>query len=208
VAIGNALALPGGPTVTQGVVSALNRSVQEPGGGSQTSGPLLVGLLQTDAPINPGNSGGPLVNLQSEVVGINTLVAGQAEPGVQAQGIGFAISIDSAKTIADQLVSTGHVVHPYVGISFAPLTPALATQLGTPGTSGVVVTRVTPGSPAEQAGLRPRDIITSVNGQPLQTDTALAEALANHQVGDTLQLTVQRGTQPLTLSVTLAPRPS
>jgi len=93
VAIGNALALPGGPTVTQGVVSATGRTVQEPGQTPNTAGPFLFDAIQTDAPINPGNSGGALVNLNGQVIGINTLVATQAEPGVSAQGIGFAIAI-------------------------------------------------------------------------------------------------------------------
>ncbi|MDA8216009.1 MAG: trypsin-like peptidase domain-containing protein, partial [Dehalococcoidales bacterium] len=116
VAIGNALALPGGPTVTAGVVSALGRTVQEPADQSGTPGPFLFDVIQTDAPINPGNSGGPLVNLNGQVIGINTLVAGQAETGVQAQGIGFAIAISTAKPIADELVANGKVVHPYLGI--------------------------------------------------------------------------------------------
>src|SRR5205807_10231831 len=127
VAIGKALGLSGGPTVTQGVVSALGRTVQEPSSsGSGPAGPFLFDLVQTDASINPGNSGGALVNLAGEVVGINTLVAGQAEPGVPAQGIGFAIAVDTAKPVADQLVSTGHVVHPYMGIAYLPLSPAQA----------------------------------------------------------------------------------
>jgi S1-C subfamily serine protease len=113
VAIGNALALPGGPTVTTGIVSALSRTVTEPSTQTTSSrytassaGTELTGLIQTDAAINPGNSGGPLINMQGEVVGINTLGAGQVEPGVQAQGIGFAISINQAKTIAQQIVSS------------------------------------------------------------------------------------------------------
>jgi S1-C subfamily serine protease len=104
VAIGNALGLPGGPTVSAGVVSALDRTVQEPAGPTGGPGPFLFDLIQTDAPINPGNSGGPLVNLAGEVIGINTLVAGQAEPGVPAQGIGFAISVKTARTIADERI--------------------------------------------------------------------------------------------------------
>jgi serine protease Do len=206
VAIGNALALPGGPTVTQGVVSALNRSVQEPGT-PQTGGPLLVGLVQTDAPINPGNSGGALANLQSQVIGINTLVAGLAEPGVQAQGIGFAISIDAAKLIADELVATGHAVHPYIGISIVPLSPTLAAQIGTDARTGVIVTQVASGSPAAQAGMQPRDVITAIDGQPLSNDMVLAESLARHNVGDALTLSVERGSQPLQLTLTLGTHP-
>ena len=183
VAIGNALALPGGPTVTAGVVSALGRTVQEPsspgpGGASgqpqaAAAGPLLFDVIQTDAPINPGNSGGPLLDLEGHLVGINTLVAGQAEPGVQAQGIGFAIAIDTAKPIADQLVASGRVVHPLLGIQYAPLNAAIARQLGVRAQDGVVVGQVEPGSPAAAAGL----------------------------------LTVLRGSQQLNLTVTLGQLP-
>lgn len=208
VAIGNALALPRGPTVTQGVVSALNRSLQEPGPSPQAAGPFLFGLIQTDAPINPGNSGGALVNLASEVIGINTLVAGQAEPGIQAQGIGFAISMAVARPIADELVKTGHIVHPYLGVGFTPVTPALANQLSIGDRSGFVITRVAPDSPAAQADLRPRDVVVEVDGQPVPNDTGPAEVLATHNVGDTITLTIQRGTQTLQVKVVLAARPT
>ena len=222
VAIGNALALPGGPTVTEGVVSALDRTVQEPGGqgpggpgpggarpGAQasTAGPFLFDVIQTDAPINPGNSGGPLVNLQSQVVGISTLVAGQAEPGVAAQGIGFAIAISTAKPIADQLVASGHVAHAFIGIRYVPLNPAVASQLGTTAKNGAAVADVVSNSPAAQAGLRARDVITAIDGQPLQTESSLAQAISAHKPGDTVTLTVQRGSQQLSLQVKLAEMP-
>jgi S1-C subfamily serine protease len=208
VAIGDALALPGGPTVTQGVVSALGRSVQEPATAPavvQSQGPTLFDAIQTDAPINPGNSGGPLTNLRGEVIGINTLVAGQAEPGVQAQGIGFAIAIDTAKPIADQIVATGHAVHPFLGISFVTLNQAIASQLGTSAISGAVVAQVASGSPAA-ARLQPRDVITQADGQPLQSDTDLARVINRHRPGDALRLTVLRGSQPMAVTVTLAER--
>src|SRR5579871_3292480 len=155
VAIGNALALPGGPTVTAGVVSALGRTVQEPGDQSSSplstqssAGPFLFDAIQTDASINPGNSGGPLMNLAGQVVGINTLVAAQAEPGVPAQGIGFAIAIATAKPIADQLVANGRVAHPFIGISYVALNPSIASQLGvSTSTKGVVVAQVVARSP-------------------------------------------------------------
>ena len=217
VAIGNALALPGGPTVTAGVVSALGRTVQEPsgagpGGASGQSqaapaGPFLFDVIQTDAPINPGNSGGPLLDLQGHLVGINTLVAGQAEPGVQAQGIGFAIAIDTAKPIADQLVASGRVVHPLLGIRYVPLNAAIARQLGVPAQDGVVVGQVQPGSPAAAAGLQPRDVITQIDGQALKGDSALAEAVNAHKPGDNINLTVLRGSQQLSLTVTLGQLP-
>jgi S1-C subfamily serine protease len=207
VAIGNALALPGGPTVTQGVVSATNRTVQEPGQSQNTAGPFLFDAIQTDAPINPGNSGGALVNLNGQVIGINTLVAGEAEPGVSAQGIGFAIAIDTAKPIADQLVSTGHAVHPFLGIAYGPLTPSLAARLGVNTTSGVVVGQVAPGSPAASAGIQPGDVITAVDGQSLDSESALAETLSRHNPGDTATLTIARGGQQQTIQVTLGTAP-
>ena len=208
VAIGNALALPGGPTVTQGVVSATGRTVQEPGQTQNTAGPFLFDAVQTDAPINPGNSGGALVNLNGQVIGINTLVATQAEPGVAAQGIGFAIAIDTAKPIADQLVSTGHAVHPYLGIAYGPLTPSLAARLGVNTTNGVVIGQVAPGSPAATAGLQPGDVITGVDGQPLDSESALAEALNKHTPGDSVTLRVVRGGQQQDVSVTLGTAPT
>ena len=203
VAIGNALALPGGPTVSAGVVSALGRTVQEPGSNSTSSGPFLFDVIQTDAPINPGNSGGPLVNLAGQVIGIDTLVAGQAEPGVQAQGIGFAISMAAAKPVADQLVATGKVVHPSLGIQYVPLNPAIAYQLGIQQTEGIVVADVVAASPADDAGLRPKDVITAVNNTPLKSDSDLAQFISTHKPGDQVTLTVLRGNQQMTVKVTL-----
>ncbi|MCL4535039.1 MAG: trypsin-like peptidase domain-containing protein [Bacteroidetes bacterium] len=214
VAIGNALALPGGPTVTKGTVSALGRTVQEPGsssaipGAATSQGPFLFDVVQTDAPINPGNSGGPLLNLDAQVIGINTLVAGQAEPGVQAVGIGFAISINAAKPIADQLVATGQVVHAFMGVSYVPLNPPIAAQLGINQTSGVVVQQVVPGSPAATAGLRAQDVITEIDGTPLVGDSDLAKAISTHKPGDTVTLTVLRGNQKTSIKVTLGTLPS
>jgi S1-C subfamily serine protease len=208
VAIGNALALPGGPTVTTGVVSALNRTVQEPPASGQRSGPFLFDAVQTDAPINPGNSGGPLANLAGQVIGINTLVAGQAEPGVQAQGIGFAISMATAKPIADQLVANGKVVHPYMGIGYVQLTPAIAAQLGISAQEGVVVTMIEPNSPAAQAGLQQRDVITAIDGQSLKEESSLSRAINQHKPGDTVTLTVLRGGQTMDVKITLGEAPS
>lgn len=207
VAIGDALALPGGPTVTAGVVSALDRTAQEPGPSSKTPGPYLFDLIQTDAPINPGNSGGPLVNLDGQVVGINTLGVTQAEPGVAAQGIGFAIAVSSAKPIADQLVSTGRVVHAYLGVNDVTLSPAISSQLSTTATYGAVVVSVNPGSPAATAGLQPKDVITDVDGAALKRGSALAKILITHKPGDTLTLTVLRGSQKLSIRVTLGETP-
>ena len=210
VAIGNALALPGGPTVTQGTVSALGRTVQEPADSNNPqsgAGPFLFDVIQTDAPINPGNSGGPLVNLQGQVVGIDTLVAGQAGPGVQAEGISFAISLAAAKPIADQLVSTGHAVHPLLGVTVVDMSPVIAGQLGVPtNTQGVAVAQVGPGSPAAAAGLQPADVITAVDGQAVTSDTGFAQLLNGHQPGDQISLSIIRDGQPRTVSATLSQR--
>lgn len=217
VAIGNALALPGGPTVTSGVVSALDRSVAEPGTtgatGAATAGPTLYGLIQTDAAINPGNSGGPLVDLQGQIIGINTLGAGQAEPGVQAQGIGFAISINQAKDIAKQLVANGKVSHAYMGISYQPLTPAIASQLGVSLKEGAVLTTVQSGTPADKAGLKVGDIITSADGKQLIGESALGQILNGHKPGDKITLQVVSpqsnggNSQPHSVEITLGERP-
>jgi len=207
VAIGNALALPGGPTVTAGVASALGRTVQEPADGTNSAGPFLFDVIQTSAPINPGNSGGPLVDLAGRVVGINTLVAGQAEPGVPAQGIGFAIAINTAKPIADQLVQQGKVTHPFVGIRYVSLTPAIAAQLGVQAKQGIVIAEVVAGSPAEKAGLQTNDLITAVDGKMLVGESDFAQLLNKHKVGDKLTLDVMRGTQKMTVTVTLGERP-
>ena len=208
VAIGNALGLPGGPTVSVGVVSALDRTVQEPGDGSGAGGPFLFDVIQTDAPINPGNSGGPLVNLDGQVIGINTLVAGQAESGVQAQGIGFAIAINTAKPIADQLVANGRAIHPYLGITYLPLNPAIAAQLGIDERTGALVRSVVANSPADRAGLQPRDVITAIDNTPLDDESSLAKAINSHRPGDQVTLTVVRGSDRLSIPVTLGEMPS
>jgi S1-C subfamily serine protease len=210
VAIGNALALPGGATVTAGVVSALGRAIPEPGSSqSQASGPFLFDLIQTDAAINPGNSGGPLINLDGQVVGINTLGGGTAgASGLQSQGIGFAISISTAKPIADQLVATGKAIHPYMGIAYVPLNPAIAAQLGTQVTQGVAIQQVVAGSPAADAGLQSKDIITEINGQPLTGESTLPQIVHTLKPGDTIDLTVVRNGQTMQVKLTLGEAPS
>jgi len=202
------MALSGGPTVTSGVVSALGRAVQEPPDESGQPGLYLYGLIQTDAPINPGNSGGPLVNSRGEVVGINTLVAGQAAPGVRAPGIGFAIAMNSAKSIADQLIATGRAVHPYLGIAYTPLNPSIAARLGLAVKQGVLVRTVVAGSPAARAGLHERDVITAIEGKPLASESTLGEVISTHKPGDTVRPDVVRSAQQLVTEVTLGVRPS
>lgn len=206
IAIGNALGLQGGPTVTVGVVSALDRTVQEPaeGGGS---GPFLFDLIQTNAAINPGNSGGPLLDLQGRVIGINTLVAGQVAPGIQAQGIGFAIAIGAARPIADSLEEDGRVEHAYLGVQYTPLNAIVAAQIGAPTTRGVVVINVEPRSPAS-AALQAEDLITKVDGVELDGESALAEALFAKGPGDRVTLTIVRGGAEREVQVTLGEAPN
>ncbi|MEX1023192.1 MAG: trypsin-like peptidase domain-containing protein [Dehalococcoidia bacterium] len=206
VAIGHALGLEGGPTVTTGVVSALGRTVQEPGVGG-APGPFLFDVIQTDAPINPGNSGGPLVNLQGEVIGINTLVAGSAGAGIPAQGIGFAIAIDTAIPLAEEMIETGRVVHPFVGINYVPLNSAVASQLGIQTTQGALIGGVQPGSPAEAAGLQADDVIVAIDGEPLVGESDLPEALDAREVDDQVEFEVRRGEETLTVEVTLGEAP-
>ncbi len=207
VAIGNALALEGGPTVTHGVISALGRTQQEPGTAQGVAGPFLFDVIQTSAPINPGNSGGPLIDLSGNVIGVNTLVAGQAEPGVQARGIGFAIAINTAKQIATTLIATGRVVHPFIGIQSQQNTPSLAARLGIPQNAGAVVAAVTPNSPAQKAGVQARDVIITIDGQPIIDESTIPRVLDRHKPGETITLTLVRTDGQHNVQVTLGERP-
>jgi S1-C subfamily serine protease len=199
VAIGNALSLPGGPTVTAGVVSALDRDVEEPGSQPGTIGPELSNLIQTDAAINPGNSGGPLVNLRGEVIGVNTLGASEANT------IGFAISIDSAKPIIQRLQQDGRVVRGYLGIGARTVTPSRAVQYGLSRSDGVVILgSVDPSTPAGQAGLQRGDVIIGINDVPVRDQGDLQEALTyRFKPGDTVSVRVDRGGNEVTTRVTL-----
>lgn len=202
VAIGNALGLEGGPTVTKGVVSAMDRTITEENGAS------LVGLIQTDAAINPGNSGGPLVNLSGELIGVNTAIPGPTGQGVQPYGIGFAISINEAKPIIQQLISQGRVVRPYLGVVPVTVTPAIAAQLGLSVDKGVILDSVAPSSPAAQAGLRQGDVITAVDGKPIASEAELRQAIQAHKIGDTMELTVLRNGKQTTVRAQLAQAPT
>lgn len=185
-------------TVTVGVVSALNRSV--PGSG-------MEGLIQTDAAINHGNSGGPLINLRGEVIGINTLVVrGNGLTGDQAEGLGFAIPSNTVKTIAQQLIATGKVEHPYLGVSFVQIDPEIAFDQDLPVQNGALVQAVEPNTPASQAGIQQGDIITAINGTKLDGNASLRQILLQDKPGDTVKLEVLRDGKILTLDVTLGTR--
>jgi len=192
IAIGNPLGLEGGPTVTVGVVSAVARSIEEPGGAG------LYDLVQTDAAINPGNSGGPLVRMAGDVIGINTAMI------QQAQGIGFAISINSAKPIVQELLAHGRVVRPFIGIVPVTVTPQIASAYDLPVDHGVLVARLDPRGPAARAGMRAGDIIVALGGHPVKSLGELRGAIGQHKIGETVDLAVRREKTSVTLKVTLA----
>ena len=202
VAIGNALALRGGPTVTTGVVSALGRVEQEPSSGLQP-GAMLTDLIQTDAAINPGNSGGPLLNLRGQVVGINTMGATQDSSRTLVEGVNFAIAINAAKPVATALLNHQTIPRPYLGLTVAALTPLQDAQLGLAADTGVIVTSVATGSPAANAGLQVHDIIMAVDGQEVQGEEGYVGLLMAHKPGDSVTLTFLRGGKHQEVSATL-----
>jgi len=204
VAIGAPLGLSG--TVTSGIVSALDRPVQVPGDNDSLA--LLVSALQTDAAINPGNSGGALVNCAGQLVGVPTAGAQVPSPsggGGGSIGLGFAIPVDLAKTIADEIIATGRVTHAYFGLSTVPIPPQAAAQAGLP--EGLYVRAVTPGGPAASAGLRADDVITSIDGQPATSNIQLQELSLTKKPGDTVTLEYSRGGHSATATVTLGAQP-
>jgi Do/DeqQ family serine protease len=180
LAIGNPFGL--GQTVTSGIISALGRSNLGIEG--------YEDFIQTDASINPGNSGGPLVDLQGRVVGINTAILA---PGGGNVGIGFAVPINMARQVMEQLISYGEIKRGRIGVAIQDLTPDLAQALGTRQTQGAVIARVEPGSPAERAGLRTNDLVVAINGAPMRSGTELRNRVGLSRIGDEVELTVERG---------------
>lgn len=197
VAIGNALALPGGPTVTSGIVGALSRSIRE------ENGVVLYDLIQTDAAINPGNSGGPLVNMRGQVIGINTAIANA--PG---GGIGFAIAINTARPIAQQLITQQRVIRPWMGVTFQSVTPGLAARYNLGVKKGVMITTIVRGTPAAKAGLRRGDIIVKFGDDQTDDDIAMLKSLNRHRVGETVSATVVREDNTIQIDITLEEMPA
>jgi S1-C subfamily serine protease len=202
LAVGNPLGLSG--SVTSGIISATGRVVTEPATAGRP-GATLPDAIQTSAPINPGNSGGALVTTAGEVVGIPTLTAGGSQGGAQVQGIGFAIPSDLARDIARQLITSGTVTNSHRAAIGAQVGTA-TSQDGTAAGTGIAA--VTSGGPADRAGLRPGDIIRTAGGTPTPDPQALAGALAAAHPGDNLTLDVTRGTQELTVTLTLGELPA
>ncbi|NEO99827.1 MAG: trypsin-like serine protease [Symploca sp. SIO2E9] len=196
IAVGNPLGLDN--TVTLGIISTLQRSSGQVGIPDKR-----LDFIQTDAAINPGNSGGPLLNEQGEVIGINTAIR------PDAMGIGFAIPVNKAKEISNQLVTNGKVSHPYIGIRMVTLTPELAKQnnndpnspLMLPEINGVLVMQVLPDTPAASAGIRRGDVVIEIDGKTITSADQLQRLVENSGVNKALQLKVRRGRQTNTLSV-------
>ncbi len=184
-------------TVTVGVVSATGRSI-DTGNGYQ-----IEGLIQTDAAINHGNSGGPLVNLAGEVIGINTLIVRNTNNGDVAEGLGFAIPVNTAQVIAQQIIQKGYFARPYIGINYQPIDPNIAARYNLPAQCGVYVTDVTNGSPASNAGLQQGDIITKVGDVTLDETHTYVNTLFTFKPGDQITLTFVRNGQETQVQITL-----
>jgi len=205
VVLGAPLGLSG--TVTSGIVSALNRTVQVPA--EQDTSALLVAAVQTDAAINPGNSGGAMVNCSGQLIGVPS--AGASVPSSSGEssggsiGLGFAIPVDLAKTISSEIISTGQVTHAFFGLQTQPILPQAARQAGVP--EGLYVAAATAGGPAAQAGLRTGDVITKVDGKPATSNVQLQELTLTKRPGDRVQLDYWRSGQTGSVTVTLGTQP-
>jgi S1-C subfamily serine protease len=206
-AIGNPFGIFSG-TMTRGIVSSI-RSIREP------DGVYIDEAIQTDAAINPGNSGGPLLDSRGEVIGINTMIAGTAQ---QSSGIGFAIPINTAKAVLNDLVTVGRVRRPVLGIRSLPIGPELAEQIGLPADYGVLIIQVVPGGSADHAGLKGGnerayignvpvllggDLIVAIDGQEIIDQQDLSHVMNNHRAGDAVTVTIYRGKKKMDVKVVL-----
>jgi len=191
IAVGSPLGLEG--TVTSGIVSALNRPVTAGGSGESS----YISAIQTDAAINPGNSGGPLVDAQGKVIGVNSAIAslGQGQSGGQSGsiGLGFAIPVNQAKRVADEIIATGHATHPIIGVSVDMNSAAPGAQ----------ITEISPGGPADKAGIKAGSVISKVDGNPVANATEMIVAVRAHAPGDTVTLTVTEGSSTKDVRITL-----
>lgn len=188
IAIGNPFGLS--HTITTGVISALNRSIRV------SEDQIFRGFIQTDAPINPGNSGGPLINILGQVIGINTAIYGDA------QGIGFAIPIDKAERVVDDLITYGEVRSAWIGINLQDITPKIAQYFDYNASDGVLIAQVFAGSSAEEAGLRQGDILIALDGKPIRDLDNYHALLADYTAENTVTFTLIRDGEPLDIPVT------
>jgi S1-C subfamily serine protease len=205
-AIGNPFGLAG--TMTRGIVSSI-RPVREP------NGAMIDEAIQTDAAINPGNSGGPLMNWHGEVIGINTMILSNVG---QNAGIGFAIPINTAKAVLNDLMTLGRVRRPALGVRTIPISPELADEMGLPVDYGLLIVQVIPGGSADQAGLRAGteraylgnipimiggDLIIAIDGQKVEDEQDLSQMMNNHRAGDTVKITIYRAKRKMDVNVAL-----
>ncbi len=195
-AIGNPFGLQ--ETVTQGIISATNRQVSDESGNE---------FFQTDTAINPGNSGGPLINLRGEIIGINSAIGNYSGSGTW-QGVGFAIPANAARRAMEGIIKTGRVVRGYLGVVVQELTPELAEQFGVPGQNGAVVTNITPGSPAEKAGLKPGDILTSFDGKPVKNIRDLLRRVSAVAVNAKVEIKFLRDKKEQTVTAVIQEQPA
>ena len=195
IAIGSPLGLVGGPTVTAGVISALNRSIQ-------TEVTFMEGLIQTDAAINPGNSGGPLINSSGVVIGINSAII------PFAQGIGFAIPIQPAMWVAEHLIEHGEIVRPWISINAVDVNPKLVAYYNLPTEKGVVVTNVIPGSEADMSGIEVADILVHMDDNEINNVRDLIKVISKHKVGDRVTMEFFRGPGKVKLMTVLQKAPT
>ena len=194
LAVGNPFGL--GQTVTSGIVSALGRS------GLKIEG--YEDFIQTDASINPGNSGGALIDLNGRLIGINTAIVAPSGGNV---GVGFAIPINMARSILDQIIKYGHVEHGYIGVAVQDLTPDIAAALHTTRTQGALIANIESGSPADQAGLQPGDIIVAVDNVPISSRSQFLNIIGMARLRHDLAVTFDRGGNQSTIAITVAPQP-
>ncbi|MBO0775937.1 MAG: trypsin-like peptidase domain-containing protein [Actinobacteria bacterium] len=205
IAMGAPLGLSG--TVTAGIVSALDRTVEVPGENDKSA--LLVSAVQTDAAINPGNSGGALVNCDSQLVGVPS--AGASVPSSSGEtsggniGLGFAIPVDLAKTVSSEIIATGRVTHADFGLQSTPISPTAASEAGVP--EGLFVRAVVPNGPAAQAGIHADDVITKVEGHAATSNVQLQEITLTRKPGDKVSIEYSRAGKPATATITLGRQP-
>lgn len=195
IAIGSPLGLVGGPTVTVGVISALNRSIR-------TEVTFMEGLIQTDAAINPGNSGGPLMNSRGVVIGVNSAII------PFAQGIGFAIPIQPALWVTEQLIEHGEITRPWISINAVDVNPKLVAYYNIPTEKGVVVTKVVPGSEADKSGIEIGDILIRMDDIDVKNVRDLIKVINKHHVGDTVPMVFFRGHETVRIKTVLEKAPS
>jgi serine protease Do len=195
IAIGNSLGLSGGPSVTIGVISAIRRNIPSERG-------VLENMIQTDAAINPGNSGGPLIDSNGAIIGINNAII------PFAHGIGFAIPINIAKDVANELITYGHVTRPWLGILGVDITPTITAQYQLSSEEGALIVQINEGSPADKAGLEPGDIIIEIEGKPIKSMEDVRHIIWKRKAGEHITMRILRKHREFLGSLTLTHTPT